>query len=175
MLKRYLIHITGFIIISFGLICVIFSKLGATPVDAFNYFVYTLTPLSLGTIVIITGLFVALLAFVLHPTKDMIISILFLFMVGLLIDGWKFLFEMLPSSFFDNLMIRISLASIGLVLIAFGVAITITTGLASSPYEKLMMELNKKIHSIQYSKMIIEGTFFTLAVIMGIYTDQLFD
>jgi len=144
-------------------------------VDAFNYFVYTLTPLSLGTIVIITGLFVALLAFVLHPTKDMIISILFLFMVGLLIDGWKFLFEMLPSSFFDNLMIRISLASIGLVLIAFGVAITITTGLASSPYEKLMMELNKKIHSIQYSKMIIEGTFFTLAVIMGIYTDQLFD
>ena len=70
-----MIHILGFVTISLGIVGVIFSRLGATPVDAFNYYIYTLTPLSLGTIVIITGLVVALLAFIFSPTKDIIISI----------------------------------------------------------------------------------------------------
>jgi len=165
----------GFVIISLGIVGVIFSRLGATPVDAFNYYIYTLTPLSLGTIVIFTGLFVTLLAFIFNPTKDIIISASFIFLVGILIDGWKLVFELVPLSLYDNLLIRIVMASLSLVLIAFGVAVTITTGLATSPYEKLMMVLNKKIKSVQFSKMIIEGTFLLLAVILGIITDQLFD
>jgi len=173
--KKIVIHILGFVTISLGIVGVIFSRLGATPVDAFNYYIYTLTPLSLGTIVIITGLVVALLAFIFSPTKDIIISISFIFLVGVLIDGWKFLFEMIPLEFYNGLMVRIGMASLSLILIAFGVAVTITTGLVTSPYEKLMLVLNKKINSVQYSKMIIEGTFLLLAIILGIWTNQLFD
>ena len=175
MLKKYVIHILGFVTISLGIVGVIFSRLGATPVDAFNYFIYTLTPLSLGTIVIFTGLVVALLAFIFEPTKDILMSISFIFLVGILIDGWKFLFEMIPLEFYNGLMVRIGMASLSLILIAFGVAVTITTGLVTSPYEKLMLVLNKKINSVQYSKMIIEGTFLLLAIILGIWTNQLFD
>jgi len=175
LLKKYIVHISGFVIISLGIVGVIFSRLGATPVDAFNYFIYTLTPFSLGTIVIFTGLFVALLAFIFNPTKDIILSISFIFLVGVLIDGWKLLFELVPIAFYDELFIRIIMASLSLILIAFGVAVTITTGIVTSPYEKLMMVLNKKINSLQFSKMIIEGTFLILAIIMGIYTKQLFD
>ena len=175
MFKKIVIHILGFVTISLGIVGVIFSRLGATPVDAFNYYIYTLTPLSLGTIVIITGLVVALLAFIFSPTKDIIISISFIFLVGVLIDGWKFLFEMIPLEFYNGLMVRIGMASLSLILIAFGVAVTITTGLVTSPYEKLMLVLSKKINSVQYSKMIIEGTFLLLAIILGIWTNQLFD
>ncbi len=170
-----MIHILGFIIISFGIVGVIYSRLGASPIDAFNYFVWTLTPLTLGTVVILTGLSVTLLAFIFNRSKDMILSLVFLFLVGGLIDGWKFIFDLMPAGFYDDFVFRLILATISLFMMAFGVAITLTTGLATSPYEQLMMILNKKIHSIQFSKMIIEGTFFTLAVIMGLITNQLFD
>ena len=175
MFKKIVIHILGFVTISLGIVGVIFSRLGATPVDAFNYYIYTLTPLSLGTIVIFTGLVVALLAFIFEPTKDILMSISFIFLVGILIDGWKFLFELIPLSLYDDLLIRIIMASLSLVIIAFGVAVTITTGIVTSPYEKLMLVLNKKINSVQFSKMIIEGTFLILAIILGIWTNQLFD
>jgi uncharacterized membrane protein YczE len=86
------------------------------------------------------------------------------------IDIWKYLFELLPEALFTNLWIQISLSLISLFIIAFGTALTITTGLSVSPYERLMMVIDKKIHSIRYSKMIVEGTFFLLAITLGIMT-----
>jgi uncharacterized membrane protein YczE len=50
---------SGFFLISFGIVGIIMSKLGAAPIDAFNYFMYVLTPLSLGTWAVISGLVVS--------------------------------------------------------------------------------------------------------------------
>lgn len=156
--------------VALGVVGIIFARLGASPVDAFNYFMYVITPLSLGTIAILTGLMVALIGFIFNRNKDILLSISFLFIVGMFIDIWKYLFELLPESLFTNLWIQISLSLISLFIIAFGTALTITTGLSVSPYERLMMVIDKKIHSIRYSKMIVEGTFFLLAITLGIMT-----
>jgi len=173
--KKYIVHIFGFFLVAFGVVGVIYAGRGAAPVDAFNYFVWTLTPLSLGTIAVITGLTVALIAFMFDQNKSMILSILFLFSIGIFIDGWKLVYELLPLGTFDSDFVSYPFALFCIVIIAMGTSITITTGLPSSPFERLMLVLDRKVHSIQYSKMIIEGTFFLLAIILGLITKLLFE
>jgi uncharacterized protein len=173
--KKYMVHIFGFFLVAFGVVGVIYAGRGAAPVDAFNYFVWTLTPLSLGTIAVITGLTVALIAFMFDQNKSMILSILFLFSIGIFIDGWKLVYELLPLGTFDSDFVSYPFALFCIVIIAMGTSITITTGLPSSPFERLMLVLDRKVHSIQYSKMIIEGMFFLLAIILGLITNLLFE
>jgi uncharacterized protein len=173
--KKYMVHIFGFFLVAFGVVGVIYAGRGAAPVDAFNYFVWTLTPLSLGTIAVITGLSVALIAFMFDQNKSMILSILFLFSIGIFIDGWKLVYELLPLGTFDSDFVSYPFALFCIVIIAVGTSITITTGLPSSPFERLMLVLDRKVHSIQYSKMIIEGMFFLLAIILGLITNLLFE
>jgi uncharacterized protein len=173
--KKYMVHIFGFFLVAFGVVGVIYAGRGAAPVDAFNYFVWTLTPLSLGTIAVITGLTVALIAFMFDQNKSMILSILFLFSIGIFIDGWKLVYELLPLGTFDSDFVSYPFALFCIVIIAVGTSITITTGLPSSPFERLMLVLDRKVHSIQYSKMIIEGMFFLLAIILGLITNLLFE
>ncbi|MDI6452066.1 hypothetical protein [Peloplasma aerotolerans] len=175
MIKKIMIHLSGFMFIALGIVGVIFSRVGATPLDAFNYFVYTLTPLTLGTIAVISGLVVSTIAYLLDPKKDMLISIGFLFLVGLFIDGWKFLFEIIFPLGIDSFFIRIPLAGFSLISITFGAALTLTTGLASSPFERLLIIINRKVNNLMLSKIMMEGTFLILAVIMGLITGLLFE
>ena len=161
--------------VAFGIVGIIFSKLGASPIDAFNYFLYTLTPLSLGTVAVLLGLSVSLLCFILERKKDMIYSVIFLFIIGILIDSWKFLFELFPPEFFESFYVRVPLAGLSLLIVSLGVAITMTTGLPSLPFERLLAIMNKRIHSVKWTKIIIEGTFFIFAVILGTITKQLFE
>jgi len=173
--KKIFYHVIGFVMVAFGIVGIIFSRLGASPIDAFNYFLYTLTPLSLGTVAVLLGLTVSLVCYLLERKKDMIYSVIFLFIIGILIDSWKFLFELLPTPLIESFYFRIPLAAFSLFVVSFGVAITMTTGLPSLPFERLLQIMNKKIHSIKWTKIIIEGTFFILAVILGTITKQLFE
>jgi uncharacterized protein len=175
LIKKYSYHLLGFITIAFGIVGVIFSKLGAAPIDAFNYFVYLLTPLSLGTIAIITGLVISFISYLIERKKDMIVSVIFLFVVGIFIDIWKYLFELIPNEMSINFYFRIPLALISIFIISFGVAMTITSGLPSSPFERLLIIINKKIKNLKLSKILIEATFFVFAVILGLITKKLFE
>lgn len=169
-------HIFGFFIVALGIVGIINAQLGASPIDAFNWFIYMVTPLSLGTITVLTGLTVSLIAFVFgKKTWDMLISIGLLFSIGIFIDLWKFIFELMPEFWFDSLIIRIPMASLSIVIIAIGTSLTITSGLAMSPFERLMMILSKKVGSPGVAKMVIEGTFLIFAIIIGYMTSRLFE
>jgi uncharacterized membrane protein YczE len=175
LIKKYVYHLLGFITIALGIVGVIVSKLGAAPIDAFNYFLYLITPLSLGTVAIITGLVISLISYLIERKKDMLISVIFLFVVGIFIDLWKYLFEFIPNEMSVSFYFRIPLALISIFIISFGVAMTITTGLPSSPFERLLMIINKKIKNLKLSKILIETTFFVFAVILGLITKKLFE
>ncbi|MDY0295571.1 MAG: hypothetical protein RBQ71_07175 [Acholeplasmataceae bacterium] len=175
MLKKILIQLSGFFIVAFGIVGIVFSRLGASPIDAFNYFMYTITPLSLGTLTVLSGFLVAMICFVIERKWSILFSILFLMTVGIFVDFWKFIFDGLPQVWFENYLIRIPLAAFSLLMITIGVALTITTGLIMAPYEQLMLIIDRKVHNLGLSKMMIEGTFLIFAVVLGIYTKQLWD
>lgn len=178
--KKVVLHTLGFIIIALGIANIITSKLGASPIDAFNYFLHKITleisaNITLGMVIIGTGLVVTFLTYLLNKKKNMIISAVFLLVVGVFVDMWMLVFNVIPDSFFSIMLIRILLATFGMLLCAFGVSITILTGLPASPYERLMLVINDKIHSISISKIIIEGSFLIFAVILGLITKSLFE
>ena len=175
MAKKIFIQISGFFIVALGIVGIVYARLGAAPIDAFNYFVYTITPLSLGTLTVMSGVAVALLCFIIDRKWSILISIGFLLTVGIFVDAWKWVFDLLPSVLFMELYYRIPMALISLIFITFGVALTISTGLMMAPYEQLMLIINRKVHHLGLSKMIIEGTFLVMAMILGIYTKQLWD
>lgn len=175
MLKKIVIQILAFFFIAFGIVGIIFSRLGAAPIDAFNYFVYTITPISLGTMTVLTGVLVAVICYVIDRKWQMIFSILFLFTVGVFVDAWKWVYELLPAGFYELYSVRIPLALISLFIITFGVGVTISTGLTMAPFEQLMLIIDRKIHNLGLSKMLIEGTFLMAAIALGIYTRQLWD
>ncbi len=175
MFKKILIQLSGFFIIAFGIVGIVFSRLGASPIDAFNYFMYTITPLSLGTLTVLSGVMVALICFVIERKWSILFSILFLITVGVFVDSWKYVFDQLPAAWFENYAIRIPLAAFSLLLITIGVALTISTGLIMAPYEQLMLIIDRKVHNLGLSKMMIEGTFLIFAIILGIYTKLLWE
>lgn len=175
MLKKIIIQLLGFFIVALGIVGIIYSRLGAAPIDAFNYFVYTITPLSLGTLTVMSGVMVAVICFIVERKWSIIFSVLFLFTVGIFVDAWKYMFDLIPQVWFSELYIRIPLALVSLILITFGVALTISTGLTMAPYEQLMLIIDRKVHNLGLSKMLIEGTFLLMAVALGIYTKQLWD
>jgi uncharacterized membrane protein YczE len=178
--KKIILHTLGFIIIALGISNILTSKLGASPVDAFNYFLHKIISsfipsLTLGTIIIFTGLLVTLLAFIFNKNNNMIISAMFLFVVGIFVDMWMFLFGYVPNQVLSLIVIRIFLAVSGMLLCSFGVAITILTGLPASPYERLMLVIHEKINNLAVSKVIVEGSFFLLAVSLGLLTQSLLE
>jgi uncharacterized membrane protein YczE len=178
--NKIILHTLGFIVIALGISNILTSKLGASPVDAFNYFFHKivsnfLPAITLGTIIIITGLLVTLLAFVFNKNKNMMISAIFLFVVGIFVDMWMLLLGYIPDQILSLMIIRILLAISGMLLCSFGVAVTILTGLPPSPYERLMLVIHEKINNLAIAKIMVEGSFFLIAVILGLLTQSLFE
>ncbi len=178
--KKKMLHALGFIIIALGISSILTSQLGASPIDAFNYFLHKivskiLPALTIGTVIIFTGLVVTLLAYIFNKDKNMIISAVFLFVVGVFVDFWLFVLGYIPDSVVSNLVFRIVLATSGMLLCAFGVSITILTGLPASPYERMMLVVHTKIKSLALSKIMVEGSFFLLAILLGVLSSSLFE
>jgi uncharacterized membrane protein YczE len=177
---RVFYHTIGFIIIALGISSILNSNLGASPIDAFNYFLQQIVVeyfpwATIGRVIIFTGLTVTLLTYLLNLEKNMLISAIFLIVVGNFVDAWNLAFELIPNDISSILVIRILMASLGMLLCAFGVSITILTGLPASPYERLMLVIYKKIKVLSLSKIIVEGSFFVIAIILGLLTKSLFE
>ncbi|MFA7423249.1 MAG: hypothetical protein WCZ00_05880, partial [Acholeplasmataceae bacterium] len=96
-LKKAILHIIGFIVIALGIANILTSKLGASPIDAFNYFLFNIVveiipvvkigsviifTVTIGSVIIFTGLVVTLLAFLYNKNSDMVVSAVFLIVVG---------------------------------------------------------------------------------------------
>lgn len=173
--KQLIWHSLGFIVIALGVVMIISPKLGASPLDALVYFIYRITPFSLGTIAIFVGTFATLLAYFLGSKRHILISYAGLLVLGIFVDIWKYIFELAPYLYMENLVTRMVLAVIGIFVVSFGVAMTITSGLSPLPYERILLILNKKIKNLAISKIIIESTFLVLAIIFGIYTGLIFE
>ncbi len=170
-------HIMGFIILSLGIVFVIQARLGAGAIDAFNFYVAELLNdrfpfITIGRIAIINGIFATLLAYLLSKDKKVFIGIIFIFIVGNFIDAWQWLFSFVPEVWFSTFLMRLILASVGVIVIAIGVSFTILSGYPPSPFERLLLVLDKKINNLSVTKIFIDGTYLIFAIILGlIYRD----
>lgn len=170
---KYLKHILGFTLISFGIVGIIRAQLGASPMDAFNVFLHMLLQnhginVTLGTVVFVIGALATLLTYILTKDKKLIFSFIFLMLLSLFVDGWNYLFGLIPEEILSHLAYRIPSAIIVFFIMCFGVALTLTTGLPTLPYERLLLHIDKNINNISISKIFIDGTFFIAAIVLGL-------
>lgn len=176
---KILEHIFGFILISLGIVFVLESKLGAGPMDAFNYYLSAIISknqpfFTVGRIAIFNGLFAVLLSYALSRDKKVLISFIFIFIVGNFIDLWIYIFGFFPDTWFIGFTIRLIVATMGVIILGIGVALTVNTGLPPSPFESLLLVLDKKINNISITKVLIDGSYLIVALILGyIYGDIL--
>ncbi len=175
---KYLKHISGFILIAFGIVGVIRTQLGASPIDAFNYYLFVILrdaglSVTLGTVIFIIGTLATILTYILTKDKRLIFSFIFLTLLSLVVDGWNALFGLLPEVVFELLIYRMITAGVAFFMMCFGVAITMSTGLPMLPYERLLLHIDKKRDNISVSKIFIDGTFFVLAIALGLYLQRL--
>lgn len=176
MLKKVFIHLSGFIIVALGISIILHTNVGATPIDAFNYFIVYLVNVpwfTQGIMTFVTGFSVALISYFAEKGKDVWISIIFLFVVGFFIDFWNIFVDMIPTTIYNPLWIRIMLAAITIFVIAFGVSLTLISGLVTSPFERLLKTMHHKGIPLGLAKIMIEGTFLIFAIILGLISGQL--
>lgn len=176
MLKKVFIHLSGFIIVALGISVILHTNVGATPIDAFNYFVVHMVGVpwfTQGIMTFVTGFSVALISYFAEKGKDVWISVVFLFVVGFFVDFWNAILDLVPATLYSPLWIRISLAMITVFVIAFGVSLTLISGLVTSPFERLLKTMNHKGIPLGLAKIMIEGTFLIFAIILGLITGEL--
>ncbi|RJX23588.1 MAG: hypothetical protein C4537_08190 [Acholeplasma sp.] len=176
MLKKVFIHLSGFVIVALGISVILHTNVGATPIDAFNYFIVDIVSIpwfTQGIMTFVTGFTVALISYFAEKGKDVWISIIFLFVVGFFIDLWNILVDLIPTSLYSPLWIRIIIASVTIFVIAFGVSLTLISGLVTSPFERLLKTMHHKGIPLGLAKIMIEGTFLILAIILGLLTGKL--
>lgn len=172
-------HIFGFILISLGIVFVLTAQLGAGPMDAFNYYLSEIISknhpfFTVGRVAILNGLFAVILSYILSKDYKVLISFIFIFIVGNFIDIWIYLFGFVPDTWFISFTSRFLLASIGILILGVGVALTVNTGYPPSPFESLLLVLDKRINNISITKVLIDGSYLIVALILGyIYGDIL--
>lgn len=172
-------HIFGFILISLGIVFVLTAQLGAGPMDAFNYYLSEIISknhpfFTVGRVAILNGLFAVILSYILSKDYKVLISFIFIFIVGNFIDIWIYLFGFVPDTWFISFTSRFLLASIGILVLGVGVALTVNTGYPPSPFESLLLVLDKRINNISITKVLIDGSYLIVALILGyIYGDML--
>lgn len=177
---RLVEHIIGFIVLSLGIVFVINAKLGAGSMDAFNYYLTQLIKddsniITLGRVAILNGTFAAVLAYLISKDKKVFISLIYIFIVGNFIDMWQWAFNYVPINIYDQLHERLILSSFGVIIISFGVAMTLMSGHRPSPFESLLMALDKKIGNIAITKILIDGSYLIAAFILGFIYGHVFE
>lgn len=175
MIKKYIIHITGFILLAFGIATMVEVNFGLAPVDALNMHIteiVNVSYISLGVVSFIISLFLALFSYFVTKNKDFYLSLLIAIILGFSIDAFRILYSVINWDLENMLFVRIILLILGLFISSFGVILTTLDNLPPSPFDRLMVILNQKFGSIFRAKLFVEVVFLTLAIIAGLFIDS---
>lgn len=169
---KLIVHIIGSIFIGFGVQSIIYSSLGAAPLDALTAYLAKIhVHLFSGNLQVIVGIYsltigtlLTLILFLFRREKKLIFTWLNIALVAGIISLWGILFKN-PIESNSITGIQIVFGVVGIISIAFGVSLTITTGLPPGPHEELLNRYDERLNNLFLSKLIIEVTYLIMAVI----------
>ena len=160
---------------------IIKGAIGASPIDALNYYLAELigkpfnSPewINIGTLSYVTGVIIALIAYLISKKKTVFISIFLTLLSGTSIS----LFSSLLGKFDLNLNLgmQIFFAVAGLLILTLGATMTVFSKLIPGTMEVLLISLNAKIKKLWLSKIIIDTSIALLAFIFGLILSKPFE
>jgi len=160
-LERLARCVSGLACFGLGITLFLQSHLGPPPWDVFHKGVSEKTDLSIGVVIIGTGVLLLLFWIPLRQRPD-IGTILNAIEIGIVVNLTKtFVGE--P----DNVLVRFSMLLAGLVVIAFGSALYIGAGLGPGPRDGLMMGLAERGVSVRLARTTLEIIVVIAGVLLG--------
>lgn len=159
---RFIQLLVGLCLFGFGAALMVRANLGLDPWNVFHQGIAGLTPLSLGTITIASGVVVMLLwiPLKLRPGIGTIANIL---VIGLSLDVFL---GLIPQA--EGMVMRGAFMVLGLVLTGLGSAAYIGAGMGTGPRDGLMIGLNQRFGwSIRVSRMLVEVVVLAAGWMMG--------
>ena len=140
-IARYSFMISGFFVISFGLVLMFETNLGVPPWDVFHLGVYQRAGfLSRGQVMQGTGFFLILLSYLLgvRPHAATVLNMIF---IGLFID---FIYYLDLVHIGSGLSLRVAVFLAGSFLMGFGTSTYMTANRGAGPRDSMMVALAQK-------------------------------
>ena len=163
-LKRIPLLLLGFILLSIGVMLTKRAVLGMDSWGVFHQGLSLNLGFTFGEITIYLGLLILIPSILLLKTKIGIGTILNILLVGLMIDLSDFVFTYIPITYIEKTVLLVA----GLIIMTFGRALYISTGLGEGPRDGLFVGLSRitKI-DIKYIKPAIEFTVLLSGYLLG--------
>jgi len=159
--ERIVRCVVGLALFGFGISCFIAADLGLAPWDIFHQGLERKTGISIGIIIVITGVLILLLWIPLRERMGLgtLLNAIEIGLVVLLVA------DHLPEP--DHLVWRVALMLLGLVAVGLGSGMYIGAGLGSGPRDGLMLGLSKRGISVRIARTAIEMTVLVLGLLLG--------
>ncbi|MCF6410839.1 YczE/YyaS/YitT family protein [Pseudalkalibacillus salsuginis] len=140
---RLISFLTGLILISLGVSFTIKAGLGTGAWDALNVGLAETVGLTVGSWVFIVGIILIILnAFLLRSRPDLL-AVITIFLAGLFIDSWLLL--VLDQFTVSGLLHQIILFVVGMLILAFGIAVYLQANFPLIPIDKLMLAIQERL------------------------------
>lgn len=138
---RFLVYLTGLLVMSLGIVLLIIADLGATPWDVLHIGLYYQLGLTIGTWSIIVGVVILTVASLISKEFPKMGAILNMVLIGVFIDLFLLLpFMQTPSSLPGKMIMFVC----GLIIYCYGMGIYISAQLGAGPRDSLMIALTSK-------------------------------
>ncbi|HHX80142.1 MAG TPA: hypothetical protein GX692_03655 [Acholeplasmataceae bacterium] len=166
---KFSFYITGAVLLALGVQFAILSRLGAGAYDALNYNLsvfltkYLKTNISLGTAMFMTMVLLFTIAMILKPRLEYLLGFLLAAFIGLMIDLFS---KIIPPV--NSFPIQVLYYILGILAIAFGVALIIRSKMPMTPMDNLMMIVVQKTKKpVALIKTLLEALYALIAIILG--------
>jgi uncharacterized membrane protein YczE len=171
LLKKIMVHIFGFSIMTFAVSLIVKTEQGAFPYDAISFYISDLINhpfITIGMASIIFGLLWVLLNYAIIKKLYVFWSLIIVFGFGSLMDLW-FEFVLVyyePSG--HEMWFNAMMAFVGLILLGFSLSIIITNKtMPLAPSEVFLVHITQFTKKTWISKVLIETVMISLAVILA--------
>ena len=151
----------GLFLFGLGITFFIRAQLGLAPWDVFHTGVSDRTDVAVGTVIIVVGVFLLLLWIPLRQRPGLG-TIMNAVEIGLVVNLTK---PIIGEP--DHIVGRLALMLSGLVIVGFGSAIYIGSGLGAGPRDGLMLGLSERGISVRLARTVIELTVLVTGIVLG--------
>ena len=163
---KWILYLVGISILTLGIVLMIKSNLGTSPLDALLVALTYKVGLSIGAWEVLISLVIVGINAIITMRKPQILGLMTALITGTFIDVWMLILKELNIS--QTFGIQFIYFSIGLIITSFGTAIYLRTNFAPIPLDNLMLIITDKMKkSIQFSKSLIYISVLLLAFLMN--------
>ena len=161
--KKIIFNIIGVAFIGFGFALMASSGIGLDCLDSFNEALSVFVNRDFSVVASAVELIMILVAYVLDKDKIGLGTILYMLIIDIPLSFFE---GLLPNS--GSFVLSVIYSLMGVVFLAFGIELTIHTGLGTVAYEAFIYGLKKKLEfSFVMTKYIIDGILLVFVVLLG--------